>query len=446
MQKNIRNTLFNPEFPAGFFLDPSEQEQLVAGLVYYDMIKMDNSRRLPLANGGLTDIYINIRESRKFAEGVAFLSDRYAVALKRLGVNRIADVPLAVSNLSGSIQERLGIPAITIREEAKPGRATQGVIIGDMRPGEIIGMYDDVMTDGKSKIKPYYAITAKGGTPYLVIMVDRMQGWRQKFTELGINLPTWAGTDLHTVRRHLINTFGLMQRCEPEMEEKNPFIWALDGMDWDTALPLMDILRPTGAILKMNNLLHNQERSHIVRDVHTYGRTMIDFKGSDTPDTIYNTCLEYRNDPPWAVTVHANASGESVRAAVRAFEGTPTKVLAITVLTSIDEQECDTIYHCNRNDEVATLATIGKNAGCHGFVCSGNEVRELASRYPGNEFVVPGTRSPGAAAGSQKNIVPHEDALASGATKLVAGSQFTKAADPVAEFNRVMTDELGIKR
>ncbi|KKU90219.1 MAG: hypothetical protein UY19_C0005G0022 [Candidatus Wolfebacteria bacterium GW2011_GWA2_47_9b] len=282
MQKNIRNTLFNPEFPAGFFLDPSEQEQLVAGLVYYDMIKMDNSRRLPLANGGLTDIYINIRESRKFAEGVAFLSDRYAVALKRLGVNRIADVPLAVSNLSGSIQERLGIPAITIREEAKPGRATQGVIIGDMRPGEIIGMYDDVMTDGKSKIKPYYAITAKGGTPYLVIMVDRMQGWRQKFTELGINLPTWAGTDLHTVRRHLINTFGLMQRCEPEMEEKNPFIWALDGMDWDTALPLMDILRPTGAILKMNNLLHNQERSHIVRDVHTYGRTMIDFKGSDT--------------------------------------------------------------------------------------------------------------------------------------------------------------------
>ncbi|HBI25696.1 MAG: Orotidine 5'-phosphate decarboxylase [Candidatus Wolfebacteria bacterium GW2011_GWC2_39_22] len=443
--KTIRSALFNPDFPVGHFLDPSEQEQLVAALVYYEMLKMDNTRMLPLASGGKTDIYVSIRESRNHAEAVAFLSDRYAMAMRRLKVNGIADVPLAVSNLSGSIQERLGIPAITIREQAKQGRATQGLIIGTTKPGEIIGLYDDVITDGESKVVPYRALTAKGLLPYLIVMVDRQQGWREKFAKLGIAMPVWAGTDLHTVRRHAIQTFGLMERCDPEMEQKNPFIVALDGMPWEKAQPLMDILRPTGAIFKMNNLLHNQERSHLVRDVHTYGRSMIDFKASDTPDTIYNTCMEYRKDPPWAVTVHANAGGEAVRAAVRAFEGTPTKVLVITALTSVTNDECKTIYHRIRSTEVKILAEIGIIAGCHGFVCSGNEVKELSKSYPGKEFVVPGTRSLGAEVHDQKNVVSHKDALANGATKLVAGRQFTKAPDPIVELKRVMTDELNIK-
>lgn len=442
--KSIRDALFNPDFPVGFFLDPSEQEQLTAGLVYYEVIKMDNARNLPLANGGNTDIYINIRESRKQAEAVSFLSDRYAMALKRLGVDCIADVPLAVSNLSGSIQERLGVPAITIREEAKKGRATQGVIIGDMQPGRIVGLYDDVMTDGESKIKPYYAIMQKGGTPYLVIMVDRQQGWKRKFAQLGINMPVWAGTDLHTIRRHLIQTFGLMQRCDPAIEEANPFVVALDGKSWEEVLPLLDEMRPSGPIFKINDLLHDQSRNNIVRDVSVYGRAMIDFKGHDIPTTVYNTCKQYRENPPWAVTVHASGGEEMVRAAVKAFEGTPTKVLAVTVFTSMDSKTCEMIYNKTRIDEVKELAYIGHLAGCHGFVCSGEEVEELSKLYPGKEFLTTGTRSPGADAHDQKNVITHKEALDRGATKLIAGRQFTQAKFSVIEFKRVMREELGI--
>jgi orotidine-5'-phosphate decarboxylase len=257
-------------------------------------------------------------------------------------------------------------------------------------------------------------------------------------------MSVWAGTDLHTVRRHVIDTFGLMQRCDPLMEAQNPFIMALDGKSWDVILPIMDILRPTGCIFKINDLAHDQSRNHIVRDVGVYGRVMVDFKGHDIPETIYNTCMQLRSSNPWAVTVHASGGQDMIAAAKRAFMGTQTKVLAVTILTSITDDGCDTIYHRTRIDEVSDLAAIGNNGGCDGFVCSGHEVAKLNELYPHREFVVPGTRSPGAETHDQKNVVTHAEGIERGATHLVAGRQFLNAKDPIAELNRVMTDELHI--
>jgi orotidine-5'-phosphate decarboxylase len=442
--KDIRNTLFNPDFPAGFFLDPSEQEQLVAALAYYNLLKLSNARDLPLKSGGKTDIYINIRDARNHYEAIAFLADLYATAMERLKVTRFADVPQAVSCLAGSIAERARIPMITIREEAKAGRATQGLIIGDVSMRDTVAIYDDVITDGASKIVPYRTLMAKGIMPYLLVMVDRQQGWQKVFTNEGINMPVWAGTDLHTVRRHTIDTFGLIQRCDPTMEKKNPFILALDGRPWKEILPIIDQARPAGCILKINDLLHNQSRNNIVRDVGVYGRTMIDFKGHDIPTTVYNTCMQYRENPPWAVTVHASGGVEMVQAAVKAFEGTKTKVLVVTVLTSMDDATCEMIYHETRPEEAKNLAKIGEDAGCHGFVCSGNEVQELKQLFHDKEFVVPGTRSPGADTNDQKNVVTHAEAIERGATKLIGGRQFFNAPDPITELKRVMADELDI--
>lgn len=444
MYKKVEDALRNPNFPVDHFLDPSEQEQLVAALAYYDLLKLDNNRTLPLKSGGTTDIYINIRDARNQPGAIAFLADMYAMPIARVRPNRFADVPLAVTNLSGSIQERLGIPAVTIREQEKAGRATKGMIIGEVRKGDVVPIYDDVITSGGSAITPYNALSAIGAIPYLIVAVDRQQGWKKLFAKHGINMPVWAGTDLHTVRRHVIDTFGLMKRCDPVMEEKNPFILSLDGKPWDEILPIIDEVRPMGSILKINDLLHDQSRSHIVRDVGVYGKVMIDFKGHDIPETVYNTCRQYRESNPWAVTVHASGGADMIRAAVRAFEGTPTKVLAVTVPTSIDPETCEMIYHCDRPSEVMQLAQIGHEAGCDGFVCSGNEVNTLSHLYPREEFIVPGTRSPGAAEHDQKNVVTHIDACERGATKLIGGRQFMQAPDPVAELKRVMTEELGI--
>jgi len=443
---NLKEALYNPDFPVGHFLDPSEQKQLVAGLAYYGLLKLSNARDLPLKKGGFTDIYINIRDSRNNHEATAFLASLYAPAMTRLGVNRFADIPQAVSHLTGSIAERTRLPMITIREQAKEGRATKGLIIGDIKPSDRVAIFDDVITDGGSKAAPYFALSAMGIMPYLIVMVDRQQGWKQKFAQLGINMPVWSATDLHTVRRHVIDTFKLMRRCDPAMEAKNPFIVSLDGKPWEEILPLIDVLRPSGSIFKINDLLHDQHRTHIVRDIGVYGKVMVDFKGHDIPETVYNTCLRYREHPPWAVTVHASGNSEMVRAAMKAFTGTPTKVLAVTALTSLDDNACKTIYGNKRPRTVENLAAIAsEDGGCHGFVCSGKkEVAALRATFPGRIFVTPGTRSPGAETHDQKNVVTHAEALKNGATHLVAGRQFLRAPDPAAELKRVMTEELGI--
>lgn len=68
---------------------------------------------------------------------------------------------------------------------------------------------------------------------------------------------------LHDIRRYLIES-ELMQRCDPVTEEKNPLIVALDGKDWDNILPLLDVLRPTGSIFKVNDLLFAEGINNLI--------------------------------------------------------------------------------------------------------------------------------------------------------------------------------------
>ena len=120
---------------------------------------------------------------------------------------------------------------------------------------------------------------------------------------------------------------------------------------------------------------------------------------------------------------------------------TPTKVLAVTVLTSLKDG-CDEVYRRRPLGQVKKLAEIAVRAGVHGFVCSGEEVGVLKKLYPGKICVVPGTRSPGKKTHDQKRVSTPADAMNAGADYLVGGRQFLEADDPVAEVKRVLSEEL----
>ncbi len=121
------------------------------------------------------------------------------------------------------------MPYITIREQAKEGRVAKANSIGSAPFGSSAVIIDDVITDGESKIVPYRQAKEMGlRVENLVVLVDRQQGWKQKFEENSIDLSVWAGMTLHDVRKLLITDFGIMQRCAPEVEQKNPIIVALD--------------------------------------------------------------------------------------------------------------------------------------------------------------------------------------------------------------------------
>ncbi len=425
------------------WLDPDEQEQLMTLLLRYPgLLKFSNRGDLPLKMGGTTDIYLNERELRDHPEAGRKIVRLYSNALRRLDLDRFAEVPEAVSGIAGAISIETGLPYFTIREEAKQGRVTKGKIIGNPRYGDRVALIDDVITDGASKLVPYRECVKAGlNVTALVVLIDRQQGWREKFQAEGVNLPVWAGMTLHDVRKYLVAR-GLMQRCDAEIEAMNPIIVALDDRSWDEVLAIASKLRPMGFTLKANDLVFNLGIERLLPDLQVYGRVMVDLKNHDIPNTVANTCKHLRAHKPWAVTVHASGGGEMVKAAVNTLAGTGTNVLAITVLTSLKD-ECGDIFGGRTPlEEVLKLAEISHQAGAHGFVCSPQEARPLRDKYPDALIVTPGIQMPGAEKRDQVRTGTVAETIANGSSRVVIGRQILNAADPVAEAERILRDEV----
>src|SRR3546814_2867806 len=93
----------------------------------------------------------------------------------------------------------------------------------------------------------------------------------------------------------------------------------------------------------------------------------------------------------------------------KAVAGTHTKVVAVTVLTSLDAPDLDDIgVGGTPHDQVVRLAALARQAGLDGIVCSGQEVKTARRAWPGGYFVVPGVRPANGKASDQKRIVTPE--------------------------------------
>lgn len=426
------------------WLSRKEQMDVVKGLLKYGLLKFSNERKLPLKMGGYTDIYIALRDSRNNPEAIDFLAKLYAMAIKRLNPDRFVEIPDSVSGIAGHLSVVCGKPYLTIREQAKEGRVADAKMIGTAVPGENIVILDDVITDGASKLAPYQECVKRGlNCLAVVVLVDRQQGWKKKFAELGIDTTVYAGMTLHDVRRCLIE-LGEMKRCYPEKEEKNPIIVALDDKSWEEALPILDPLRTTGCIIKVNDMVFNEGFENLLPELSVYGRVMVDIKANDIKNTVENTLKRLRVHKPWGVTIHASAGSEKIASAVKILEGTGTKVLAITVLTDIGEEDCVEIFGRKPRDQVLAMAKLAHDAGAQGLVCSAEEVKTLRELYPDMTLVTPGIRSPDQSTHEHERKGTPSQAIGDGASNIVMGRQILKTPDPIAEVNRILTQELGI--
>ena len=434
--------MFN--IPQSHWLFPEEHRRVVSRLLELGLIKVDPMRQLPLKSGGKTDVYINLRDARDNPEAIQFLADLFRSPLQRLGVDRFIEVPDSVSCFAGPLAIEAGIPYLTIREQTKQGRVADAKVIGHAQNGERVVIIDDVITNGASKVEPHRVCVELGlNVGAMVVLVDRQQGWPEYLDQAGVDLSVWSGMTLHHVRRQLIE-MGVMERCLPYLEKDNPLIVALDGKNWDEVYPIIDQLRTTGCILKVNDMLFDQGISHLLPDLSVYGRMMVDLKCHDVPRTVANTCRHLRPHNPWAVTVHASGGVEMIKAAVETLKGIDTNVLAITVLTSLGSDDCNAIFHTKSEDQVIGLAQLAAETGVHGFVCSPLEAQILREQYPDKLIVTPGVRSPGVGTDDQKRVATPREAIRYGASHLVMGSQIMKSPNPVAEVMRVLKEELSI--
>ena len=163
----------------------------------------------------------------------------------------------------------------------------------------------------------------------------------------------------------------------------------------------------------------------------------LDLKLHDIPNTVAKAVEALRPLQPAVLTVHA-AGGRAMLEAAKAAAEPATKVVAVTVLTSLDGEDLRSIgVQSEPREQVARLAELARSAGLDGIVCSGAEVGAAKAVWADGYFVVPGVRPAGSDASDQKRVVTPRQALDDGASMLVIGRPITGASDPAAALRDI---------
>ena len=163
----------------------------------------------------------------------------------------------------------------------------------------------------------------------------------------------------------------------------------------------------------------------------------LDLKFHDIPNTVAKAVAAVAHLSPQVLTVHA-AGGREMMAAAKAAAPPGTKVVGVTVLTSLDGSDLSaTGVTGSAADQVKRLTDLAREAGIDGIVCSGDEVAAAKRDWPDGFFVVPGIRPEGAAPGDQKRTVTPRQALDDGASILVIGRPVTEAPNPAGALRAI---------
>jgi orotidine-5'-phosphate decarboxylase len=211
----------------------------------------------------------------------------------------------------------------------------------------------------------------------------------------------------------------------------NPIFVAIDTPDLARASDIASAVRGHAGGVKLGLEFFSAQGPEGVRRIADLGLPIfLDVKLHDIPNTVAKAVEALAPLDPAILTVHAAGGHEMLLAAKRAAPPT-TKVVAVTLLTSLDAADLNDLgIERSPADQVARLAWVARDAGVDGIVCSGAEVADARTAWPKGFFVVPGIRPAGANVGDQKRIVTPVRALDDGASVLVIGRPITDAPDP----------------
>jgi orotidine-5'-phosphate decarboxylase len=211
----------------------------------------------------------------------------------------------------------------------------------------------------------------------------------------------------------------------------SPIYVAIDTPDLDRAMTIaQSVRRHAGGIkLGLEFFCHNG-RAGVLELAELGLPVFLDLKLHDIPNTVAKAVQSLSPITPAILTVHA-AGGRAMMEDAKAAAPMGTKVVAVTMLTSLDERDlAATGVNGNSHDHVERLAVLAKEAGLDGIVCSGNEVAAARKTWRDGFFVVPGIRPADSAVGDQKRVMTARKAMDAGASILVIGRPVTQADNP----------------
>jgi orotidine-5'-phosphate decarboxylase len=222
------------------------------------------------------------------------------------------------------------------------------------------------------------------------------------------------------------------------------------ALDVSTAAAAQKIVAAVGGsalTYKVGMQLYTAEGPQAVRELVAAGRRVfLDLKYHDIPNTVGQAVAEAAKLGVSMLTVHASGGGRMLQAAVEAAKARPElMVLAVTVLTSMDEHDVENIgMRGSLAESVVRLATLALASGCQGIVTSAREASAVRAKLGGQfAIVTPGVRPAGSSVGDQVRVVTPAEAIKAGASHIVVGRPITHAADPAAAAKTILEEIRG---
>jgi orotidine-5'-phosphate decarboxylase len=232
---------------------------------------------------------------------------------------------------------------------------------------------------------------------------------------------------------------------DPMEEARRRLIVALDVPDAAAAIDLVNQLEKNCRWFKVGLELFTAAGPAVLEPLVARGHSIfLDLKFHDIPNTVAGAVRSAARLGVRMVNVHAGGGPAMLAAAKNALAEfpDPPQLLAVTVLTSMDQAQVNAVgVERSPSEQVELLARMSMDAGIRGFVCSPQEVarlRELTG--PEGVLVIPGIRPAGGEAGDQRRIATPAEALRAGASSLVVGRPITQAADPAEAAEAILQE------
>lgn len=227
------------------------------------------------------------------------------------------------------------------------------------------------------------------------------------------------------------------------IDNLSPVIVALDYHSKVEALMMADKLDPGQCRVKVGKELFTLCGPGILEELHKRDfEVFLDLKFHDIPNTTTKAVQAAADLGVWMVNVHASGGRrmmESCREGLEKYR-TPPKLIAVTVLTSMERQDLSDIgLDIEPMEHVKRLAKLTSDSGLDGVVCSAQEVEALREICPkAFSLVTPGIRPLSADKGDQKRVMTPSEAVAAGSDYLVIGRPITQAEDPLKSLEGII--------
>ena len=238
------------------------------------------------------------------------------------------------------------------------------------------------------------------------------------------------------------NSLRVKKGCSLKAHER--IVLALDVENAEKAFELVQLLKGKVGVFKVGLELVIAAGPAIFDQLRAAGanRIFYDAKLHDIPNTVAGAMRGVSAIEAWCVTVHACGGSAMMRAAVETAkqhphsDGITTKVLAVTVLTSISQAVLTNELSVGKSvtDQVVHLAKLAHQAGCDGVIASPHEIEAIRTGISYTNFLIitPGVRPADSAKGDQARVMTPAEAISKGADYLVIGRPITVASDPQA--------------